>query len=104
MPPVKSKKLARTKAKNSKTVKFNLGIKAMLRALSAGEDQAREAVAVGERKVASAKKTGVKNIVQANRKNLYGAKTAVRGFREAVKALEACDCLDQFMNCDPEYM
>src|SRR5262245_25311236 len=104
MPPAKSKKLARTKAKNSSTVKFNLGVKALLRALSAAEVSATDAVAVGTKRVASAKKAGKNVIAAANRKNLHGARTAARSFRGAIRLLESCDCLDQFMNCDPEYM
>ena len=104
MPPATSKKLARTKAKNSSTVKFNLGVKALLRALSAAEESATDAVAVGTKRVASAKKAGKKVTAAANRKNLQGAKSAARSFRGAIRELEACICLDQWMNCDPEYM
>lgn len=104
MPPAKSKKLARTKAKNSSTVKFNLGVKAILRALSAAEANAMEAVKVGTKRVARAKSAGKSTIAAANRKNLRGAQTAVRSFGGAIRQLELCDCLDQFMNCDPEYM
>lgn len=104
--PKKSKKLARTKGKGAKgksSIKFNLGVKALLRALVAAESSAARSVTVGKARVQAAQKAGNKATVTANRFNLRGARDAQARIGGAVRSFEAMDCLDQWMNCDPEY-
>ena len=106
MPPKQSKKLARTKGKGAKgknSIKFNLGVKALLRALVAAENAAARSVKVGETRVRAARKVGNKPVLVANRFNLKGARDAQARIGNAVKSFEAMACIDQWMNCDPEY-
>jgi hypothetical protein len=103
-PPKTSGKLDRTKGKGTTTVKFNLGVKALIRSVSAAHGAASRAVDIGEKKLAAAKKSGNKAAIQANRVSLGGAKSAKREFANALKTMEAIDCTDQFMNCDPEFL
>ncbi|OFW45067.1 MAG: hypothetical protein A3J29_03435 [Acidobacteria bacterium RIFCSPLOWO2_12_FULL_67_14b] len=96
-------KTPKGKPKREKKVKFNLGRKALTRALQAAQAEAERSIAVGTKKVAAAKKSGNKAILASNRFNLAGAKSAKRFVGGAIKQMNAMDCLDQFMNCDPEY-
>ena len=100
--PRASRKASKTKGRNS--TKFNVGVKALIRALAAAEETAILAVHVGEKRLAAAKEKGDKKIIDFNKENLEGAKSAKAELKVALQRLEAIDCLDQFMNCDPEYL
>lgn len=98
--------MAKAKSKKSKRVrkqKFNLGLKALTRALLAARAEAERSIVVGTQRVAAAKKAGNKEVLKSNRLNLAGARSARRYFGGAVTQLGRMDCLDQWMNCDPEY-
>lgn len=99
MAKAKSKKLKRERKKQ----KFNLGLKALTRALLAAQAEAERSIVVGTRRVAAAKKSGDQAVLVANRFNLAGARSAKKHFGGAVTQLSAMECLDQWMNCDPEF-
>jgi hypothetical protein len=84
--------------------KFNLGRKALTRALMAAQREAETAVRVGKKGVASAQGAGDAEVLKFNRENLAGARSAVRYFRGAVRQIANMDCTDQWMNCDPEFL
>lgn len=98
-----AKKAKSKKSKRERKQKFNLGLKALTRALLAAKAEAERSIAVGTKRMAAAKKSGDKAVLASNRLNLAGAKSAKRHFGGAVKQLSAMDCLDQWMNCDPEF-
>ena len=95
---------AKKSARRMRLEKFNLGRKALTRALLAAQREAENAVVVGRRGVAAASRAGDRATVKFNRENLRGARSAVRYFRGAVRQVAQMDCLDQWMNCDPEFL
>jgi hypothetical protein len=84
--------------------KFNLGRKALTRALLAAQREAENAVTVGQRSVVAARRSGDRQMLQFNRENLTGARSAVRYFRGAVREVSKMICIDQWMNTDPEFV
>lgn len=96
--------MAKAKKRGGRREKFNLGRKALTRALQAAQLEAEDAVVVGKKSVADARRTGDSQVLKFNRDNLRGARSAVRFFRGAVRQVANMDCLDQWMNCDPEFI
>ena len=94
---------AKKTARRARKEKFNLGRKALTRALVAAQREAEQAVAMGKRGVTAAQRSGDRAVISFNRENLKGARSAVRYFGRAVRQIELMECLDQWMNCDPEF-
>ena len=97
-------KAKKTGRRRTRTEKFNLGRKALTRALLAAQREAEQAVAMGQRGVAAAQRAGERDLLAFNRENLRGARSAVRFFRGAIRQVGLMECLDQWMNCDPEFL
>lgn len=95
---------AKKSGRRARREKFNLGRKALTRALLAAQREAENAVTTGRRGVTAARRSGDREILKFNRDNLRGARSAVRFFRGAVRQISQMDCLDQWMNCDPEFL
>jgi hypothetical protein len=88
------------KIDGKRTEKFFLGFNRIVAELQDAEKKIDKSIKVGAARVARAKAESVK---KANRESLSGSREARRIVRIVVRQMSAAPCLDQFMNCDPEY-
>jgi hypothetical protein len=95
---------AKKRARPGRREKFNLGKKALTRALQAAQSEAEDAVVVGKKSVKDAQNAGDPQALKFNRENLRAARSAVRYFRGAIREIGRMECPDQWMNCDPEFI
>ena len=94
---------AKKTGRRTRKEKFNLGRKALTRALTAAQREAEQAVTMGLRGVKAARRSGDRVVLDFNRDQLKGARSAVRYFRGALRQIALMECTDQWMNCDPEF-
>ncbi len=95
---------AKKKRRRARREKFNLGRKALTRALQAAQNEAEDAVVVGRKSVNDARRAKDPQALQFNLVNLRAARSAVRYFRGAIRQVGLMECPDQWMNCDPEFI
>lgn len=88
------------KTKVKRTEKFFLGLHRIIRDLIAAQAKIERSIKTGTKRV---KQGGPDDVVKANRKSLAGSREANRIVNTALRDLNKAPCLDQFMNCDPEY-
>lgn len=93
-------KAKRPKAK--RTEKIRLGLNGVIRALMTAQKRAERSIKIGRKRVAESR-GGPADVIKANRASLAGSRDAKRIVAAALRQLNAAPCLDQFMNCDPEY-
>lgn len=85
-----------------RTDKFFLGFDVVIRELQQADRKIKKSIEVGEKRVAQSAKAS-REVQQANKQSLAGSRSAQRIVGVALKQLANAPCLDQFMNCDPEY-
>jgi hypothetical protein len=82
--------------------KFFLGFDVVIRELQQAERKLKKSIAVGQQRVAQSAKASAP-VQLANKQSLAGSRNAQRIVSVVLKQLAGAPCLDQFMNCDPEY-
>jgi hypothetical protein len=94
-------KARKPKKKIKRTDKFFLGLNPVMRALKTAERQAERSIAKGKIRVRQTRNDPA--ALKANRFALNGSKEAKQIVRTALRKLMSAPCLDEWMNCDPEY-
>lgn len=92
--------MAKAKIDGKRTEKYFLGFNRILADLMAADKKIDKSIKAGTGRVARAKSESVK---KANRESLAGSRNAKRIVTIAIREFVKAPCLDQFMNCDPEY-
>lgn len=85
-----------------RTEKFFLGFDRVVRGLIEAQQKIDRSIKIGTKRVAQSKR-GPADVLKANRASLTGSRDAKRIVNEALRQMSKAPCLDQFMNCDPEY-
>lgn len=96
------RKRSRKPKRTPKTQTFSLRSKQLRTAVNDSIQEAKRAVAAGEKALGSARRRQDAKASRNSAKMLGKTRKALRGLQATLRALKAV-CCDQFLNCDPAF-